>query len=209
MKVVAIGSGLCAIAFVAMGLQMGIFQGGRIRGNETGAVEERPVAPTAKFPEDLAPAASAKPVPAAAEYKPGPDVHPLVFVRVGGTIHPWQENLREDWQAESVSTTQLVVVVGTPKKLAVDTYHYPGGAPPITRYIFEVEISVIEAKTGKILANRLFRNVPRSIAKTEAWETTAIGRIVSMQQIFNWVSRTSKAGFPEAHDPTPITLQVD
>jgi len=68
---------------------------------------------------------------------------------------------------------------------------------------------VIEAKTGKILNNRLFRNVPRPIAHREAWETTLIGRAVSLQQVFSYVSRLSKTGFPEWHDPAPIVTQMD
>ena len=43
----------------------------------------------------------------------------------------------------------------------------------------------------------------------EAWETTSIGRAVSLQQVFNWVSKTSRYGFPEVHDPNPIVTQAD
>ncbi len=98
-------------------------------------------------------------------YKPGSDPHLLAFLRVNGTLHPWQERLREDWKAESVRETELVVVVGTPVKRFINRIDYPGGAPPIDRYVFELEISVIEAKTGKILNNRLFRNMPRPIQR--------------------------------------------
>ena len=212
MKVVAIGSVLSALAFVAVGLQTGIFRGERAPADENSVVEEAPAAParpTARFPEDLAPAAQARPVPAAAEYKFGPVPHPLVFLRLTGAIHAWQEYVGEGWCAESVATTELVVVVGTPRKIFVNRIDYAGGAPPITRYIFELEISVIEAKTGKILANRLFRNTPRQIMHREAWETTAIGRAVSVQQVKSWVYNTSMSGFPTAHDPNPITLEVD
>jgi hypothetical protein len=213
MKVVAIGSVLSALAFVAVGLQMGIFRGQRAPVDENSAVEEAPPPPpakvSAKFPEDLAPAAQARPVPAAAEYKHGPVPHPLVFLRLSGAVHPWQEYVGDTWSAETVATTELVVVVGQPRKIFVNRIDYAGGAPPITRYIFELEISVIEAKTGKILANRLFRNTPRQIMHREAWETTAIGRAVSIQQVKSWVCNTSMAGFPAAHDPNPITLEVD
>jgi hypothetical protein len=211
MKVVAIGMGLSALAFLAMGLQMGLLQTGRSRGDESVTAEEPVAVPAivkAKFPDDLAPAARANPVPAAAEYKFGPTAHPLVFLKLSGDLHPWQESLREEWQAESVATTELVVVVGTPKRIFVNRIDY-GAAPAITRYIFELEISVIEARTGRILANRLFRNLPRDVMPVEEWRTTAIGRTVSMPQVFSWVSQTSKTGFPAAHNPTPITQTVD
>jgi hypothetical protein len=212
MKVVAIGMGVCALAFIAMGMQMGFLRSGKSRGDETSAAEkpvDAPVKVKARFPEDLAPAALAKPVPAAAEYQCGPAPHPLVFLKLNGELHPWQEGMREEWQAESVATTELVVVVGAPKRIFVNRIDYPNGAPPITRYIFELEISVIEAKTGNILANRLFRNLPRNVQRVEDWATTAFGRTVSMQQVFTWVSQTSKTGFPAAHDRTPITQTVD
>jgi hypothetical protein len=212
MKVIAIGMSVSALVFLAMALQMGLLHTAPSRDSES-TTAEQPVAATvkvrARFPEDLAPAARAQPVPEAADYKFGPAPHPMAFLKLNGDLHPWQEGMREEWQAESVGTTELVVVVGTPKRVFVNRIDYAGGAPPITRYIFELEISVIEAKTGRILANRLFRNLPRNIMQKEEWRTTAIGRTVSMQQVFAWVSQTSKSGFPSAHDPTPITLQVD
>jgi hypothetical protein len=209
MKTVAIWSGISALVFIVMVLQIGSMQK-KERDDDAPTDEAGKAAKvSAKFPEDLAPAAQAQAVPAAADYKPSTEPHLLVFLRLNGTVHPWQEHLREDWKAESVSQTELVVVIGTPRKMFVDRYDYPGGAPPINRYVFELELSVIEAKTGKILNNRLFRNVPRPVMQREAWETTLIGRAVSLQQVFGYVSRLSKVGFPEAHDPAPIITQMD
>jgi hypothetical protein len=211
MKTVAVWSGISALAFVIIGAQMGVFSKDR-RGDDAETVEEQPAKPAtpgATFPDDLAPAAQAKPVRAAADYKPNSDPHPVVFLRLNGTVHPWQETVREDWRADTVATTELAVVLGVPKKVFVDRTDYVGGAPSITRYIFELEVSVIEAKTGRILANRLFRNTPRPVQRREAWEITGIGKAVSQQQVFSWVSRLAKSGFPETHDPTPIITQVD
>lgn len=209
MKTVAMWSGVAAVVFVVTVLQMNSAQKHEAAEETPTAtpVEAAPVAD--RFPEDLAAAARAQPVPAAAEYKFGPEPHRMVFLRVNGTLHPWHENLREDWKAETVRETELVVVAGTPTKRFVNRIVYGGNAPPIDRYIFELEISVIEAKTGKILHNRLFRNVPRPIQQREAWETTLIGRAVSLQQVFAYVSRLSKTGFPEMHDPNPIVTQMD
>jgi hypothetical protein len=213
MKVVAACSAVCGLAFIAMGLQMGIFRGGHaVPSDEAETVAEEKQEPEKagpQFPEDLAPAAKARPVPQAAVFKPGPGPHKMAFLRIDGQLHPWHETIREDWQAEFVGSTELAVVIGNPRKVFVSHHTYPGGAPPITRWLFELEISVIEAKTGKILANRLFRNVPRPLMPVEAWETTAIGRAVSAQQVFNWVSKTCRYGFPETHDPNPIITQAD
>jgi hypothetical protein len=211
MKTIAIWSIVALIVFGAMAVQVGLFD--NVSPPEDPPVQDDAPPPppkvVAKFPDDLAPAAQAKPVPAAAEYKPGNDVHRMIFLRVNGTVHPWQEALREDWQAETVAETELVVVVGSSRKQFISHHTYPNGAPPITRYMFEVEISVIEAKTGHILTNRLFRNDPRPINRVESWETTQIGRPVAVQQVAGWVQRTSKAGFPDPRDNTPIIQQAD
>jgi hypothetical protein len=211
MKTIAIWSGVAAFAFVIVSTQMGLFQPRRDR-DESAQVEQAVAVPAKAgtvFPDDLAPAAQARPVPLAAAYQPGPGIHPLVFLRLNGWLHAWQETLREDWAADSVGATELAVIVGVPRKTFVSAHHYPNKAPTITRYMYELEISVIEAKTGKILANRLFRNVPRPLRYMESWETTLIGRAVTQQQIFGWVSRMSKQGFPDAHDTEPIVTQMD
>jgi hypothetical protein len=211
MKAIVICSAIAVVAFGAMAIQVGMFSGDTEAADEKPTPDEPPPPPkvVAKFPDDLAPAAQAKPVPAAADFKPGPDVHRLMFLRVSGIPHKWQQDLREDWQAETVAETELVIVVGTPKKTFMSHHTYPNGAPPVTRYTYELEISVIEAKTGNILANRLFRNDPRPLARLEAWETTQIGRAVSVQQVANWVQRMAQSGFPDSRDTTPIVQQVE
>ena len=214
MKTFGICAGIAVFLLVAVGAQFGLFSTGSSDTEDTteAVVEEKPATaatPRAKFPDDLAPAGQARPVPPAAEFKAGPDAHKVIFLRPNGVVHPWNENVREDWQAERVEETELAVVVGTPKKYFVDRTDYPGGAPPISRYIYDVEVSVVEAKTGKILANRFFKNVPRGIMKVETWDTTAIGKAVSVQQVFGWVSRHAKYGFPETHDSAPIVTTVD
>ncbi len=213
MKTVAIVSGIASVAFIAMAFQAGVFRppGSTPRTTEASKVEEEPSPvskPGPRFPEDLAPAAQAQPVPAAAEYRPTNDPHPMIFLRLNGSVHSWQEAVREDWAADSVGTTQLAVVVGNPKKIFV-SHHDFGPAPPIDRFRFELEISVIEVKTGRILANRLFRNEPRGIMAREAWETTLIGRTVSMRQVFLWVQRNSKVGFPDGNSSEPVVSIAD
>jgi hypothetical protein len=213
MKTFAVCMAIAGLVFVGMAVQMGVFYARPEVPKETvaaAAVELKPAAsPRARFPQDLARAAQANPVPQAAEYAPSMEPHKLVFLKPSGAVHHWHPNVREEWQAETVEETELVVVVGTQRKQFVDHTTYPNGAPPITRYIFEAEVSVVEARTGKVLANRLFRNVPRPVNQIEAWETTAIGRSVSLQQVFGWVAGLSKVGFPEQHNPTPIITQVN
>jgi hypothetical protein len=211
MKPFIICSVVATVVLGLMGVQMGVFKVQRAAEDEPSEEKPivKPVAPRAKFPKDLAPAAQANAVPQAAEFKVGAGPHKFVFMKPNGLLHPWHESVREDWLGETVETTELVIVVGTPKKQFVDRYDYAGGAPPILRYLFDLEISVVEAKSGKILANRYFKNTPRPIMKVETWDTTAIGKAVSVQQVFTWVKRMSENGFPDSRDQTPIVTEVE
>ena len=208
MKTYIIWGLIAFVAVGAIGMQVGVF---RAEKNWVTAIEDspRPKPPVETFPDDLIPAARAKPVPNAMEYKPGPDPHRIFVMYTTGQVHPWQESMSGDWQAESVSETELVVVVGNQRKTYLGITTYASGAPPITRYQFELEISVIAAKTGQIMANRTFRNVPRPVDQIESWETTLIGRPVAVQQVLSWVYRMSKAGFPEDPRNSLITTQID
>jgi len=90
MKTVAIWSGISAVVFVVMVLQMTSMQK-REAGDE--APTEEPAAqadpiPDVRFPENLAPAAQAQPVPTAAEYKPGQQPHLMAILRVNGLLLP-------------------------------------------------------------------------------------------------------------------------
>jgi hypothetical protein len=160
-----------------------------------------------RFPEDLAPAAQARPVKETATFKPGPDPHKLAFLRPDGHIHDWHTCIPEDWRAESVHETELVVVVGTEKKIFVDENKFVNG-PPIRRYIFEVTISVVEPKTGKIVGYKIFRHTPRPIGNLEAYATTMIGRSVPWSFVYQWVASMTRIGFPEEIDTTPLVREA-
>src|SRR4051812_12818207 len=169
MKSVALWIAICGGAFLLMGAQMGLF-GARPKADDADPEEvsvHKPVEAPKRlmFPMDLAPAAQANAVPQAAAYKPANLAHKLAVLTPTGMLHKWQENLHEEWAADTVESTELVVVVGTQRKIFVDRMNYPNGAPPIDRYTYECEVSVVEAKTGNVLANKLFRNLPRPVSR--------------------------------------------
>jgi hypothetical protein len=89
-----------------------------------------------------------------------------------------------------------VVVVSKDQKSRVSTQYYPNGAPPISRYQYELYIRVVAAKTGRVLARNHFISTPRDIRRTESWELTALGQPVSFTTVFNWVKSHALAGFP-------------
>ncbi len=217
MKTFMICTVVAGLAFLGMGYQTGMFRNLTAQVQDDGDEGDapKPVAAKAKakvvkskFPEDLAPAARAKPVEKAGAFKPGPEVHKLVFMKPDGSLHKWQEEIHDEWQAGSVESTELVVVVGTMKKQFVQKITYPNNAPPITRYAFEVEVSVIEPRTGKIVAFRTFRNEPRQVFQVEDWATTAIGRPINWQTVFRWMSSMTKVGFPDEVDANAKIVNV-
>src|SRR5262245_35981830 len=207
MKVLLICASLSAMVFVAMGLQLGMFGENRRTGERRVVVPKKAAAPKARFPEDLAPAAQGQPVAAAADFEPGDRPHKLVFLKSDGELHPWHEDhggYHEDWWTMSVEKTELVVVIGKTRKIALETIRYPNGAPPITRYQFDLEAALVEAKTGQVLANCVFQNMPRQILRLESWERTALGAPVSYQTVFQWAAGIAQAGPPANPNQMPI-----
>jgi hypothetical protein len=214
MRTVALFVGIGGLAFAAAGFQAGLFQSKSpsnvdpVVSDATPEVKpelKKETAKTAVFPRDLAPAARAEAVTRAAAFDPNAKMHRMVILKTNGRLYQeWQDKLREEWQANSVEQTSLVIVVGQHKKQEVDVIYYPDNSPPIHRYKFEVEASIVEAKTGKVLANRLFINIPRKVERIETWNTTAFGSPVEFRTVFQWAVAQSLAGFPLDPNPTPI-----
>jgi hypothetical protein len=205
------GCSMAAVAaFAFMGLQTGLFGPRASKSSDEPAevkVVKKSAVVRAQFPEDLAPAARAKPVAAAAEFKVGDRPHKMVFLKVNGAPHEWQKDAgdyNEEWIATNVEETELVIVVSRQTRSVVDTKSFSNG-PPIERERWELEASVIEAKTGKALANRRFINLPREIRNLEAYETTSLGAPVKYLTVFNWAMNQSKFGFNSASNLAPIT----
>lgn len=210
MRLYGIAFGFGALAFVLAGYQAGLFLPGQAKEATEAVVpvEEKKIEPRAKFPEDLAPSARGDAVAQAASLNDSADRHRLVFLKSTGLLHAWQESLDEDWAAGTVEQTELVVVLGPHKRTLLSVQHYPNKAPSVYRYQFEVEASVVEAKTGKVLANRQFINVPRPIKQIESWELTALGQPVDFNTVFNWVVSAARQRFPAEMNPAPPLTTV-
>src|SRR5262249_48501016 len=108
----------------------------------------------------------------------------------------WQELVQDDWRAESVASTELVVVVGRDRETHLSTQYYANNAPPVRRYKYELEVRVLAARTGDVLGRNRFISTPRPIRPGEAWELTKIGQPVSFKTVYDWVTTQAKAGFP-------------
>jgi hypothetical protein len=204
MKTFAFVFCLSGVAFLVFGYQTGLFETPEVDEEEApvakAAVEPTPEAEGPRFPDDLAPACRGVAVPQAAPYDPqGRGPRRLVFLFDSGKLRrDWQEMLDEDWAAEKVQHTELVVVVSKDQKSLLGVQYYPNGAPPISRYRYDLYIRVVAAKTGRVLARNHFVSTPRGIQQIESWELTAIGQPVSFTTVFNWVKSHALAGFPTA-----------
>jgi hypothetical protein len=183
MKTVAICLGCGVVAFLAMGYQMGLFADrAPVEDVTAQAVEESPPAPEPKFPEDLSPACSGKAVPQAAAYHPSAEPHPLAFFDCGGKLRTqWQERLSSEWQPDGVYSTELVVVLGQDNKANAAPQQLATG-PETSRTAQELDVRVVEARTGKVLSRRRFP--PGEPQKT--------GQFTA---VFNWVSAQAQTGF--------------
>lgn len=158
--------------------------------NTDGPVIEKAQADEAKFPEDLAPAVQGQPVPQASPWDRSPDHTPaLVLLRRSCELHPWHDDLELDWRSDSVEGAELVVVLGKQYRsvLSVTRYPHQKGAPPVTRYRHEMNVWLVEAKTGKTLASKRFRQDARPIRQTETWNTTELGEPISRHTVLQWV----------------------
>lgn len=196
MKAAALAAGCGVFAFVLVGIQMGTFSEPApkiVAQEEPAKVEKKP----AKFPEALAPACKGQPVPEAAdvdvrERKPA---YRLALIKVAGGLHSWHTHLKSDWKADTVEATEFVVVLSPQRKTLLSVQHYPNGAPPVSRYKFELEASVVAAKSGRVLCYKKFVSVPRPVNNIEAWELTAIEEPVTFATVFNWAASQAHAGF--------------
>lgn len=204
-----------AAAFLFMGFQTGLFGPARTDLDDAEAVavrkanEEKPAA-RSQFPQDLAPAARAQAVPTAAAFEVADKPHRIVFLKPNGAPHAWHAkaiDYGEEWAGTSVENTELVVVVSPDVRTVVEHCTFVNG-PPIDREKWELEASVVEAKTGKVLASRRFINMPREIQNREAYETTSLGRPVRFVTVFEWVQRQSRLGFPQPN-AKPLVTVVD
>ena len=113
--------------------------------------------PTPDFPSVLtaiAPLARRQGIPEAAAYLPDqPGPHRVVLFTESGLPHQWNDSLPVEWLPSSAHETELVLVVGEEKEIALGSAYYKGGnrAVRVFRYRFEMNVVIREATTGRNL----------------------------------------------------------
>jgi hypothetical protein len=205
MKVFALCAVMCVGAFVAMGYQAGLFDERAVapRAEPTGKPEPKKTAPPAEFPDALVDACNGRPVPQAAEYKPGDGPFRVVFFDTQGEVHAWQEQVAEEWLPDTVEGTHLVAIVGKNYKKHIERILYPNNAPPVDRWRFDMDVQVVAAKTGETLTKQRFVSLPRQVSALEDWDLTGLGGPVPFPVVFDWLKQRARHGF--ATDQPPIT----
>lgn len=177
----------CAVgAFVVMHLHLSGQLGGGDEAAEPKAEKQAPLPPT-RFPHDLAPATRGEPVPRAAAFSRKYDTHPTAVLTLSGRLHDWHVRLPPDWQADAVENTELVLLVAPAKKTWLQTVTYSNGAPPVRRYQYDVDVWLVEARTGREIKRHRFTTVARPIQRVEQWELTELGDAVECATVFDWL----------------------
>lgn len=154
---------------------------------------------SAKFPDDLTAVLQGQGVAQAPKYKPA-DKNRLALLDSSGQLHEWHEKVPDDWRADTVEDTELVVEVGEEQSVALETRKYyeirtKKPAPPITRYQFSRTIVVREAQSGFRRAYKRFVNQPPPFQDRVDYRVTALGRPVDFAEVFEWVTGLTRTGF--------------
>lgn len=143
----------------------------------------------AKFPEELEPIVRGQAIEKANAWKWDTERAPMVAVLLKdtGSLHSWHAKLPVEMRSESVEDTEMILVVGSQRRSLVEIIKYKQrGAPPIRRYRYQVNVWLVEAKTGKIIGFKDFESEPRPVNPTEYWDTTVIGTPVEHREVFQW-----------------------
>jgi len=99
--------------------------------------------------------------------------------------------LQPGWLAESVEDTEVVLVVPLQKRTLLGVQLY-NGAPELRRYKYDVDVRMLEAQTGKLLAQKHFQSVARPIRQLETFALTELGDPVQMIEVYRWMKAMTK-----------------
>ncbi len=112
------------------------------------------------IPAAMAPVASGQGIPNAAAYNPDvPGPHRLVLLTESGSPLKWNKSLPAEVFPSSINATELVVMLGSEHRAKLDSAGYSVNGLPVasgeittvTRFRFEMDVEVREARTGRIL----------------------------------------------------------
>ncbi len=125
----------------------------------------------------------------AAGYTEESGLHPIVLLSTLGGLHEWSYGLPVEWEPNSVSEVELVACVENEEAIIIETCQYSGG-PPVDRFIYEVVIYLMDAKTGETIGiQAISGDSPRECKFTERQDLTKVyGSHVELNTVTDWIS---------------------
>lgn len=132
-------------------------------------------------------------VPGAASLTNG-GFRPLALFGANGDRHKFTDEVPGSWEPRSTRFAQLVACVGSDRRELVETCRYfnvATGAPvdPVRRFSRSVSVRVVTARTGKIVAQRVFSSAPEhcSFQVFGAYDETLVGDAITFDTLRNWL----------------------
>jgi hypothetical protein len=137
-------------------------------------------------------------VSAAAAYSPTPGTHPAVGMKqASGRWQPDPYLLPRNVVAGSLAETQIVVCLGRVQEIYIESCPYyrkdePGVEKTLHRYYLKQEASVVEAKTGRVIAAQTFTGKsPHYCHETEYFREDRkteklVGTAISEAEVQRW-----------------------
>jgi len=125
-------------------------------------------------------------VTGAAAYAPHPGAHPAVVLHRGRTVH----RLPPEWRPASKDDTELVACFGDIERDLIETCSYAGGAA-IKRYRFGAQLTLVEARTGEVVATKWFwGDPPRACKQSEDRSVRSLkgDKEIDMAAVEAWLS---------------------
>jgi len=123
-----------------------------------------------------------------AVYTSGSEFYPVIILSENGMAHSWQRSLPDEFKPLAIQSTQLVVCVGEEKELKIETCKYTP-PPDIDRYLYQVTVKLVEARTGRTVVIKEIRgNPPRECRQSESISTVRLdGEQVTYGQFETWL----------------------
>ncbi len=113
-------------------------------------------------------------------------VHPVILLTEAGGDHEWTNKLSPQYQPASATDTELVVCIGAQTPVDIGTCDYTRGCT-IDVYIYEIEVSLIEAKTGELIDVIVFQGNSRACPESMSSCDDIYGEKVTFQAFMNWL----------------------
>lgn len=140
-------------------------------------------------------------VGAGAVDRSGGHANHLVVLDTDGNEHPWTGYPPLEWRPASLADTELVACISAEEvETQIQVCQYVNG-PPIHRYRVSRSVKIVEAATGRVLAEYLVKGDPRACGQTESRDLTELKGSLGWQDVEERCQSFVATG--QAGQPTP------